>query len=107
MSDWGCGARAWVRAIDGVARRTRVITGNFDGGQRARAYSSAAGGLGCHGTSPDDDCRPGCPLRRSLRCLQNSKLLERSGAVVEANLLHDSTACHTQHRRTGKAHLAA
>jgi hypothetical protein len=65
-----------------------------------------ASGLGCRGTSRtttvvrDARCR-------SLRRLQNSELLERSGAVIKANLLHNSTARHAKHRRTGKAHLAA
>src|SRR5689334_21632316 len=55
----------------------------------------------------DDNFLPAAPLRRSLRRLQNSELLECSRAVIEPDLLRDSTTGHAQHRRAGKAHLAA
>ena len=37
----------------------------------------------------DDNFRPAAPLRRSLRRLQNSELLECSRAVIKPDLLRD------------------
>src|SRR3954447_14559155 len=46
------------------------------------------------------------PLLRVLRRLQNSELLKCGRAVIQPDLLRDSTARHAQHRRPSKAHLA-